>query len=124
MSEDELIFLSDTDDIAQGVKSIWQAETQLIAVTKGGGGCVAFTESQQWTVPGYSVRVEDTIGAGDGFVAGLLSGILSLGDPWLSQDLHPILKRANAVGAVTASRAGAIPALPTATELENFMLNR
>jgi fructokinase len=121
VSEEELAFLTGTTDLAAGIRQLWRNHTRLMVVTKGGEGCVAFSKSQSWTVPGFSVKVEDTIGAGDGFVAGLLSGLLSLGADWDQQDLTPILRRANAVGALTTSKQGGIPALPTAAELEAFL---
>lgn len=121
VSEEELEILTDESDLHAGVKKLWQGDMKLIAVTKGAGGCSAFTRDREWHVPGFSITVEDTIGAGDGFVAGLISGILALGQDWLAQDLAPVLRRANAVGAITASRAGAIPALPTDEELKAFL---
>jgi sugar/nucleoside kinase (ribokinase family) len=65
--------------------------------------------------------VEDTIGAGDGFVAGMLSGLMAMGDSWQDADFSQLLRRANAVGALTASRRGGIPALPTVSELDTFL---
>lgn len=121
VSDAELAFISDTNDIAAGVKKLWGDATQLVVVTKGANGCEAFLATQHWQVPSFAVQVEDTIGAGDGFVAGLLAGILKLGDGWQTNDLTDVLQAANAVGAITASRQGAIPALPTASEVAAFL---
>ncbi len=121
LSEEELNFLTNTRVLETGVRQLWTAKTKLMVVTLGDKGCEAFTQDQQWTVPGYTVKVEDTIGAGDGFVAGLLTGIMGLGAEWYKADLLPVLQRANAVGALTATKRGAIPALPTPAELEAFM---
>lgn len=121
LSEEELDFLTDTRILETGVRQLWTDNTKLMVVTRGAEGCEAFTESNHWVVPGYQVKVEDTIGAGDGFVAGLLSGILTLGEKWYEADLLPILKRANAVGALTTTKRGGIPALPTRAELDEFL---
>lgn len=121
LSEEELDFLTDTRIIETGVRQLWTDNTKLMVVTRGAEGCEAFTESNHWVVPGYQVKVEDTIGAGDGFVAGLLSGILTLGEKWYEADLLPILKRANAVGALTTTKRGGIPALPTRVEVDEFL---
>lgn len=123
ISEEELEFLSGTSDIATGVRKIWQPDLKLMVVTKGEGGCHAFSDAQDWQVAGFNVTVEDTIGAGDGFVAGLLAGISDAGDDWLTLDPTPILKQANAVGAIATSRAGGIPSLPTRDELDTFLKN-
>jgi fructokinase len=121
LSEEELDFLTDTHVLETGVRRLWTQKTKLMVVTRGAEGCEAFTEDQHWVVPGYKVNVEDTIGAGDGFVAGLLTGILELGVNWPQADLQPILQRACAVGALTTTKRGAIPALPTRAEVDAFM---
>lgn len=123
VSDEELEFLTGTADLAEGVCRLWRDATRLIVVTRGGEGCVGFTRDRSWVVPGFVVKVADTIGAGDSFVAGLLSGLLMLGKDWDQQDLLPVLRRANAVGALTTTKPGGIPALPTGAELETFLAN-
>ena len=60
----------------------------------------------------------DTTGAGDGFVAGLLAGLLAH-DRFLDQDaLAEICRFANVVGALTTTERGAIPSLPTRAAVE------
>jgi len=66
------------------------------------------------------VQAVDTTGAGDGFVAGLLHGILSYGDAF-GHHLDEIDRFANAVGAITTTQRGAIPALPTRAQVEAFL---
>jgi fructokinase len=123
VSEEELAFLTGTEDIATGVRELWLDVTQLVLVTKGEFGSAAFTQNNSWDAPSFHIQVEDTIGAGDGFVAGLLSGLLAMGEGWREADMGPILQRANAVGALTASRQGGIPGLPTSAMLDAFLAN-
>jgi fructokinase len=52
---------------------------------------------------GYPVQIADTVGAGDGFTAALLHG---LDRQWPTDE---IAEFANRVGAIIASRPGAIP---------------
>lgn len=67
--------------------------------------------------PGFPVEVFNVLGAGDGFMAGLLRG-------WLDDELWPVtLKYANACGAFAVSRHGCTPAYPSWDELQ-FFLNR
>jgi fructokinase len=122
VSAEELRFLTETPDIADGVAQLWRPGHRLMVVTRGAEGCMAFTQDRSWPAPGFAVPVADTIGAGDGFVAGLLAGILRTGPDWLETDLRPLLRQANAVGALTASRPGGIPALPTNEELKSFLV--
>jgi fructokinase len=83
-------------------------------VTEGEHGCWYVTSQHKGHVPGHRVRAVDTTGAGDGFVAGFLAGLLENGSTWTStSDLEKVLRFANAVGALTTTQRGAIPALPT-----------
>jgi fructokinase len=63
----------------------------------------------------------DTTGAGDGFVAGLLKGLYEDQDWENPVKLARICRYANAVGALTTTQRGAIPALPTAVQVQAFL---
>lgn len=75
-----------------------------VCVTRGAGGCSIWMDSAYVECPGYPVRVVDTVGAGDAFAAAFLHG-LNAGWPAVR-----IGDFANRVGALVASRPGAIPA--------------
>jgi fructokinase len=133
MNEEELLFLSGVGEmtgqgaIAEAACRLWHDELALMVITRGAEGCIAFTNGELVLEPGFRVSVEDTIGAGDGFVAGLLAGMLPHLQrgrlPELSlENLKPILRQANAVGALTVTRRGGIPALPDAEELRLFLV--
>jgi fructokinase len=108
----------------------------LLAITEGERGCTWVTRADHKqrpkrlsSHPGYSVTTVDTTGAGDGFVAGLLTGLLNAGladaqtlarTP--GRELASVFARANQVGALTTTQKGAIPALPTNDQLENALL--
>src|SRR5690606_28451394 len=91
--------------------SLWRGDMRLIIVTHGEQGATLYTRATQITVPGFSVAAVDTTGAGDGFVAGLLVGLIEHG---MGEDALPQIARfACAVGALATTARGAIPALPT-----------
>ena len=92
----------------------------LIIVTHGPGGATLHTRHGSHHAPGFAVEAVDTTGAGDGFVAGVLAGLLDYGDGWLDR-LPEIARFANAVGALTTTQRGAIPALPTRGDVEAFL---
>lgn len=130
MNVDEVQFLTGHDaftslnELLSAARTLWHNNMQLMVITRGSAGCIALTSDQHWIVPGFSVHVEDTIGAGDGFMAGLLAGIYALGDINMLKDgtlLERILLVANAVGALTAAGRGAIPALPDSAAVEQFL---
>lgn len=125
ISEEELAFLAGTEDPKAAIHKLWHPELRLLVVTLGKAGCRYFTPEFSGYVPGFVVKAVDTTGAGDGFVAGLLKGLLerpaAFGDEAALRDL---CRYANAVGAITTTRRGAIPALPTAGQTEAFLRRR
>ena len=78
----------------------WEAA----CVTLGARGCVIFDDGEFARGEGYTVEVADTVGAGDAFAAAFLHGLVNR---WAA---HEIASFANRVGALVASRPGAIPA--------------
>jgi len=116
VSDEELEFLTGGQDVAP----LWREQTQIIVVTRGAKGSEVYTRSQRYSMPGFSVPTVDTTGAGDGFVAGLLVGILEHWGDHI-QRLPEILRFANAVGALATTQYGAIPALPSRVVVDNFM---
>ncbi len=122
ISEDEAEFLSSFSDLDKAVNKLWHDDLQLMVVTRGKYGCRYYTDNFRGEVDGFKVEAVDTTGAGDGFVAGLLQGLLkhpeTLNNP---EQLGELCTFANAVGAITTTRRGAIPALPRFEEVEKFI---
>lgn len=100
----------------------------LVVITRGGEGALAWVPSspdEPVVVPPVAVRVVDTVGAGDSFMSGLLSGLADAGllGRGRRQSLHDApaqaltdaLRRAITTSAITCSRAGSNP--PTRAEL-------
>ena len=77
----------------------WRA----VCVTLGSRGCALFVKGQYQEEPGCPIDVADTVGAGDAFAAAFLHGLAS---KW---DVTKIASFANRVGALVASKPGAIP---------------
>lgn len=99
---------------------------RLGVVTRGSRGAVVLVAGELHEVPAPAASVVDTVGAGDSFMSGLLSGLLDAGllggleardrlaaAGW--DDVAPAVERALACAAITVSRAGANP--PTRAEL-------
>ncbi|MGA8152108.1 MAG: PfkB family carbohydrate kinase [Terriglobales bacterium] len=74
-----------------------------VCVTRGSLGCTVLMGGQYIEAPGYTVQVVDAVGAGDAFAAAFLHG---LGKGWSTPEIADF---ANRVGALVASRRGAIP---------------
>jgi fructokinase len=77
---------------------------RLVCVTRGRRGAALWHRGRWSEHPGFRVRVRDTVGAGDAFLAALLAGLLEGAD-----DVE-LLERATRRGADVAARPGAVPA--------------
>jgi fructokinase len=122
VSEEELAFFSGVADLEQGVRQLWHDRLKLLVVTRGKDGCAYFTTNFHGSVAGFNVAAIDATGAGDAFVAGLLKGLLSQPAALNNESLlRDICRYANAVGALTTTQRGAIPAPPTAEQVERFL---
>jgi fructokinase len=122
ISDEELRFLTGSDDPAAARRELWHDRLELLVVTLGAAGCVCFTPDFAGATVGFEVDSVDTTGAGDGFVAGLLHGLMR--DPTASSDqerLREICRFACAVGALTTTERGAIPALPAYARVREFL---
>lgn len=124
MNVEEAKFLSETDNIEIAAGKFVAMGPELVVITFGEEGCYFKTSKHSGFMKGFSVKVVDTTGCGDGFFAALLHGIvqshktlseLSLGE------LASICRDANAAGALTATRHGAIPALPDSNRVKQFL---
>lgn len=121
MDMGEMEFITDSADFKAGARYILERGVRLLVITLGKDGCYFFSDKTEGKGPGFDVKVRDTTGAGDGFVAGMLSKLSEIPfDSLTIEDLHGIFRFANAVAALTVTRYGGIPALPYREEVESF----
>jgi fructokinase len=101
----ELLLLADAvkmnDDEAELFPDLGEAPS--VAVTRGERGCVVRIGEDRAECPGYAVKVVDTVGAGDAFAAAFVHG---MSEGWSAAKTGDF---ANRLGALVASRAGAVP---------------
>ncbi|KAF5742740.1 fructokinase [Tripterygium wilfordii] len=123
VSDNELEFLTGSDKIDDAAAlSLWHPNLKLLLVTLGEKGCRYYTKNFHGQVDAFNVKAVDTTGAGDAFVGALLSKIVD--DQSVIEDeprLREVLKFSNACGAITTIKKGAIPALPTTSEVLTFV---
>jgi fructokinase len=123
VSEEELQLMAGTSDLAEGLARLGCLARRLTAVTFGAGGALLAPRERQVRVSGFPVSVVDTVGCGDAFVASLLVDLATCEEHLDSAEGTVRLgRRACAAGALAATRAGAMDALPTAAEREAFLL--
>ncbi len=122
LNRHELAFLTDDSDPTTGTQKLWRDHFGLVVVTLDKAGCFYRTASATGFVPSFPVQPVDTVGAGDGFLAGLLDGLLRGNFDFGNEALvRGACRQAGAVGALATTRPGAIPAMPTRAELESFI---
>ena len=121
VSEEELFFISTEQTLESAARSLWHDKLRLLVITQGKNGCTYFTPEAGNHVAGFSVQPVDTTGAGDGFVAGMLVGLLADNLTWNKENIEQALLLGNAVGALATTAAGAISSLPTMQEAQAFL---
>ncbi|MCE2056118.1 protein kinase frk1 [Datura stramonium] len=118
VSDVELEFLTGSDKIDdESAMSLWHPNLKLLLVTLGEKGCNYYTKKFHGSVGAFHVKTVDTTGAGDSFVGALLTKIVD--DQAILENearLKEVLRFACACGAITTTKKGAIPALPTESE--------
>jgi 2-dehydro-3-deoxygluconokinase len=94
-----------------------QNGSKAVIIKLGSEGAYYQTDEISGYVKGFPVStIVDPVGAGDGFAAGLISGILR------NETLEQAVKRANAVGAIVVGVNGDVEGLPTDEEVNRVLL--
>ena len=119
-TEEEFHIAGGSTDTIAALRAVRAVSKATLVCKRGAAGAVAFegdipdTLDDGQTGPGFPIEVFNVLGAGDGFMSGLLKG-------WLDgEDWPTTLKYANACGAFAVSRHGCTPAYPSWEELQFF----
>lgn len=122
LSEEELPLLTGSEDLEEGSRALEEQGIRLVMITLGAKGAFCRWQGESFTVPSVPAKVADTNGAGDTFMGAVLSRLCRRGEKPLEDlergELEEILAFANRAAAITCSRSGAIPAMPTLAEVE------
>ena len=120
VSDEEMVMLTGTTDFAEGSKALADLGISLVMVTLGADGVFVRRGEDSAAVPGISVKVADTNGAGDTFLGAMLMQIAEKGSPddigW--DELLEMVNFANKAASITCTRHGAIPAMPMIDEMK------
>lgn len=119
-TEEEFHIAGGTTDTLAALRAVRKNSAATLICKRGPMGAVAFdgeiadSLDDGLSGPGFPIEVFNVLGAGDGFMSGLLKG-------WLTgEDWPTTLKYANACGAFAVSRHGCAPAYPSWEELQFF----
>lgn len=120
-TEEEFHIAGGTTDTIAALRAVRALTAATLVCKRGPMGAAAFTGAIPDSLddgeagPGFPIEVFNVLGAGDGFMSGLIKG-------WLDAEPWPVaLKYANACGAFAVSRHGCTPAYPSWEELQFFL---
>ncbi|WP_127561976.1 bifunctional 5-dehydro-2-deoxygluconokinase/5-dehydro-2-deoxyphosphogluconate aldolase [Nioella ostreopsis] len=120
-TEEEFHIAGGTTDTVAALRAVREVSGATLVCKRGPMGAVAFegeipdSLDEGQSGPGFPIEVFNVLGAGDGFMSGLLKG-------WLDgADWPTALTYANACGAFAVSRHGCTPAYPSWEELQFFL---
>lgn len=114
--EEEIVPLTGAASVEEGVRALSGGRRTAIARLGETGAFCAWPGGEA-TIPGFSVEVVDTLGAGDAFNGGYIAGRMAgLSEP-------DAVRWGNAVAGLSITRVGARSA-PTRAELDEFLMMR
>nr|WP_315862108.1 carbohydrate kinase [Halothece sp. PCC 7418] len=121
LSKEEAQWLFNTAE--SGAIAHQLSSVEGVFVTDGEGTISYHLNDLEGKVPAFQMSVQDTTGAGDSFVAGLVHQLCEKGLNHLNNPttVKEIITYACAVGGLTTTKPGAIAAQPTAEEVETFL---
>ena len=108
----ELAFLMETESLEEGIARFSRFNIPLVFVTDGENGTHAVYENRTHHVPVIPVQPVDTTGAGDAFMAGVIRHVYLKGLPETQRDVLECVAFGNKLGALCATKAGALTAMP------------
>ena len=118
MSEEEMILITGQTDLQKGALAVRKMGPQHVFITLGSKGAFYYANDHDHSVvPSFNVNAIDTTGCGDAFMGAVLYQILHEKD----RSFYDIVRYANAVGALCATRKGGLPAMPESADVERVM---
>lgn len=124
ISDNEIQWFTGEEDYDAGIRILQQTyRIPLILLSMGRDGSRAYyRDSRVEAAPFLQKNTIETTGAGDTFCACVLSFVLEHGlDDLSEQDLHEMLRFANAAAALITTRKGALRVMPTKEEVQALL---
>jgi fructokinase len=127
ISQEEWQVATGHADLESGIRAVLERGVELLVVSRGAEGALVTNGDYTVALPAFPVTVVETTGAGDGFMAAMITRLLPERERLGSlakiprETVEEALRFANAVGALACTQMGAIPALPTYAQVEKFL---
>ncbi len=123
VSSEELCLLTDESDLSKGSNILLDMGIKIVLVTLGENGAYFKTQKAQGFVDAFKETVADTNGAGDTFFGTFLSQMTDI-DLFVENGNNLLLNAVRfscAAAGLSTTRSGAIPAMPTKKETEDYI---
>jgi len=115
VNQQQAHMLTGLEDPLDGAKALHEAGARTVVVKLGARGCMVLSRGGSFQVPAFEVETLDTTGAGDCFAGGFLAAIQR------GYTEVEAARLANAVGALSVRRVGAVAGLLSWEETEEWM---
>ncbi|MCX5637138.1 MAG: PfkB family carbohydrate kinase, partial [Planctomycetota bacterium] len=109
------IKVTDENSARKAAGNLLQCGVKAVVLTMGAKGFLLATGERMESVPGIKVNAVDATAAGDAFTGSLAVKMAE------GKTLREAALFANCVAAISVTKMGAQPSMPTLQEVENFM---
>ncbi|MFL4472154.1 5-dehydro-2-deoxygluconokinase [Tateyamaria armeniaca] len=117
-NDEEFGFMAGGMDKGQAkARDLSRSSAEIVIYKKGENGAVTYAGDQEISTGIYPVTAVKPNGAGDAFMAGLMTGLAA------SNDLETAILRGSACASITVSKPGCAPAMPDPDVLSAFLTN-
>lgn len=124
VSDEEIQFITGKSFEEGAIDDLFKGHVKVVIYTKGSKGADVYTKNKMYSHDGFKVEAIDTTGSGDSFIGAFIYMLLDNNikiDDLMHTDFLPFVEFANAIGAIVASKKGAIPSMPSKQEVLSFI---
>ncbi len=132
LSDEELRFLTDKEDLIEGAKEIYEHyPVKYLLVTRGEKGALCMGRKGYVSAEAYDTGCVDTTGAGDAAWGAFLYSFIShkgiekikTDEDMSLEELKEMVTFSCAAGSLATAKKGGIPAMPSIDEIKDCMTN-
>jgi len=114
-NEHEVLQIADADSIETAIDKLLGIGVRHLIITLGEKGALLVSKEDRIHLPAFQVKAIDTVAAGDAFVGGFATGLAE------GMELEAAAKLGSAAAAISVTRRGAQPSLPSRKEVNEFL---
>jgi len=127
IADNEFHMVTGEKDFNEGARKLQMLGIGCVVITLGEEGAIVSVDGKIRKIEVPRVDVVDTTGAGDAFFGGFVNRFLESGlkiNEMTLDNASEFARYGNSVAALCVTKRGAIPAMPTKEDVENFMKTR